>query len=86
MVRTQIQLTEKQARMLRGLAKVKKVSIAALIRQGVDLLLRNSSVLDVGERRKNAIKAIGKFSSGTRDTSEKHDKYLDEAFSHEGIR
>ena len=85
MVRTQIQLTEKQARMLRGLSKAKKVSIAELIRQGVDLLLRNSSV-DVEERRKNAIQAIGRFSSGTRDTSEKHDKYLNEAFSNEGIR
>jgi len=85
MVRTQIQLTEKQARMLRGLSKVKKVSIAELIRQGVELLLRNSSI-DVEERRKNAIQAIGRFSSGTRDTSEKHDKYLDEVFSHEGIR
>jgi len=85
MVRTQIQLTEKQARMLRGLSKVKKVSMAELIRQGVELLLRNSSV-DVDERRKNAIQAIGRFSSGTRDTSEKHDKYLNEAFSHEGIR
>jgi hypothetical protein len=86
MVRTQIQLTEKQARMLRDLAKVKKVSMAELIRRGVDLFLRNSSVLDVEERRKNAIQAIGRFSSGTRDTSEKHDKYLNEAFSHEGIR
>lgn len=85
MVRTQIQLTEKQARMLRGLSKVKKVSMAELIRQGVELLLRNSSV-DVDERRKKAIQAIGRFSSGTRDTSEKHDKYLSEAFSHEGIR
>ena len=86
MVRTQIQLTEKQARMLRDLAKVKKVSMAELIRRGVDLFLRNSSVLDVEERRKNAIQAIGRFSSGTWDTSEKHDKYLNEAFSHEGIR
>ena len=85
MVRTQIQLTEKQARMLKGLSKEKKVSIAELIRQGVDLLLRNSSI-DLEERRKNAIQAIGRFSSGTRDTSEKHDKYLDEVFSHEGIR
>jgi hypothetical protein len=86
MVRTQIQLTEKQAKMLRDLAKVKKVSMAELIRRGVDLFLRNSSVLDVEERRKNAIQAIGRFCSGTRDTSEKHDKYLNEAFSHEGIR
>jgi hypothetical protein len=52
MVRTQIQLTEKQARMLRSLAKAKKVSVAELIRQGVDLLLRNSSLLDVEERRR----------------------------------
>ena len=85
MVRTQIQLTEKQARMLRGLSKVKKVSMAELIRQGVELLLRNSSV-DVDERRKNAIQAIGRFNSGAQDTSEKHDKYLNEALCHEGIR
>lgn len=86
MVRTQIQLTEKQARMLRNLAKVKKVSIAELIRQSVDMLLRNSSLVDIEERKKKAIQAIGKFRSGARDISEKHDKYLDEAFSHEGIR
>jgi hypothetical protein len=86
MVRTQIQLTEKQTRMLRDLAKLKKVSMAELIRRSVDLFLRNSSALDVEERRKNAIQDIGRFSSGTRDTSEKHDKYLNEAFSHEGIR
>jgi Arc/MetJ-type ribon-helix-helix transcriptional regulator len=86
MVRTQIQLTEKQTKMLRSLAKAKKVSMAELIRQGVELLLRNSSLLDVEETKKKAIQAVGKFSSGTRDISEKHDKYLDEAFSHEGIR
>ena len=86
MVRTQIQLTKKQVRMLRNLARAKKVSIAELIRQSVDLLLRNSSLLDIEERKKKAIQAIGKFRSGTRDISEKHDKYLDEAFSHEGIR
>lgn len=85
MVRTQIQLTERQAKMLKSLAKVKKVSMAELIRQSVDLLLRNSSLLDIEERKKKAIQAIGKFKSGTRDVSEKHDKYLDEAYSHEGI-
>ena len=86
MVRTQIQLTEKQARMLRNLAKVKKVSIAELIRQSVDMLLRNSSLVDIEERKKKAIQAIGRFRSGARDISDKHDKYLDEAFSNEGIR
>lgn len=86
MVRTQIQLTEKQARKLRNLAKVKKVSMAELVRRGVDMLLRNSSLLDIEERKKKAIQVVGKFRSGTRDVSEKHDGYLDEAFSHEGVR
>jgi len=86
MVRTQIQLTEKQAKMLRSLAKAKKVSMAKLVRQGVDMLLRNTSLLDIEERKKNAIQAIGKFRSGARDVSEKHDQYLNEAFTHEAIR
>ena len=86
MVRTQIQLTEKQARMLRNLAKVKKVSMAELIRRSLDMFLRNSSFLDFEERKKRAVQAIGTFRSGTRDISEKHDKYLNEAFSHEGVR
>ena len=86
MVRTQIQITEKQAKKLKDLAKVKNVSVAEIIRQSIDFLLRNSTVLDIEEKKKRAIQAIGKFKSGIGDISENHDDYLGEAFRHEDIR
>ena len=76
MIRTQIQLTEKQAKILKDMAKAKKVSVAELIRQGIGLLLKNSSIVDTEERKKRALQAIGKFRSGMTDVSEKHDEYL----------
>ena len=42
MVRTQIQLTKQQSATLRKLAASRGVSAAELIRQGVDLYLRQS--------------------------------------------
>ena len=78
MIRTQIQLTEKQAKILKDMAKAKKVSVAELIRQGIGLLLKNSSIVDTEERKKRALQAIGKFRSGMTDVSEKHDEYLGE--------
>ena len=38
MIRTQVQLTEEQARALRNLASARQVSVAELIRQSVDTL------------------------------------------------
>ncbi len=81
MIRTQIQLTEKQAKILKDMAKAKKVSVAELIRQGIGLLLKNSSIVDTDERKKRALQAIGKFRSGMTDVSEKHDEYLGEDLS-----
>jgi Ribbon-helix-helix protein, copG family len=78
MVRTQIQLTEEQAKGLKRLAAAKKVSMAELIRQGVDAILRSDTGLDVDERRRRAIATVGRFRSGRRDISGKHDKYLAE--------
>jgi Arc/MetJ-type ribon-helix-helix transcriptional regulator len=78
MIRTQIQLTEKQARKLKDMAKAKNVSVSELIRQGIGLLLKNSSIVDSEERKKRALQAVGKFRSGLTDISEKHDEYLGE--------
>lgn len=75
MVRTQIQLTEEQAKGLKRLAAAKKVSMAELIRQGVDAILRSDTGLDVDERCRRAIAAVGRFRSGRRDISGKHDQY-----------
>lgn len=81
MVRTQIQLTEEQANALKKIALSRHLSIAELIRQAVDNILKSSTAIDMEERKKRAINAAGRFSSGKRDIAREHDKYLAEAFS-----
>lgn len=80
MVRTQIQLTEEQARALKRLARRKHVSLAALVRAGVDEVLRSEGAITDAERRRRAVKAAGRFRSGRRDLSERHDEQLAESF------
>jgi len=81
MVRTQIQLTEEQANALKKLALARHLSIAEIIRQAVDNMIKTSTVIDMEERKKRAIDVTGRFSSGKRDIAKEHDKYLAEAFS-----
>ncbi len=80
MVRTQIQLTEEQSRALKRLSAQRDVSVAELIRQGINLYLRSCGTISQEERRQRAIKAAGQFRSGQADLSEKHDAYLAEAY------
>ena len=80
MVRTQVQLREEQVRALKKLASARGVSMAELIRQSVDALIRSSKGVDEAERRRRAIAAAGRFRSGASDVSSEHDRYLAEAF------
>lgn len=80
MVRTQIQLTEEQVKALKKMALSRHLSIAEIIRQAVDTVIRTNTVVGIKERRKRAIDIVGRFSSGKRDISRKHDTYLAEAF------
>ena len=80
MVRTQIQLTEEQVKALKKIALSRHLSIAEIVRQAVDTVIRTNTVVDIEERRKRAIDIVGRFSSGKRDISRKHDTYLVEAF------
>ncbi len=80
MVRTQVQLTEKEAAALRQLAASDSKSIAALIREAVELLLQSRRTMSNAERRERAIKVAGKFHSGRRDLAARHDDYLAEDF------
>ena len=80
MVRTQIQLTEEQARALKRMAQSRHLSVAELIRKAVDTMIKSSTVVNVEERRKRAFEIVGKFSSGKRDISKKHDLYLADAY------
>lgn len=76
MVKTQVQLTEEQAKALKKIAMQKKIPMAEVIRQGIDFYLRSSGTISQEERRQRAIKVIGQFHSGLTDLSEKHDEYL----------
>jgi hypothetical protein len=80
MVRTQIQLSEKQAAALKKLAARQNVSVAELIRRAVDEQLRAAGSLDPDERKRRALAAAGRFHSGQSDLSTAHDQYLSEAF------
>jgi len=86
MYRTQIQLTESQIRALKSMASAQNKSIAELIRQAVDILLRSSAEIDREERKRRAIAAAGRFHSGLEDLSKEHDKYLSEAYQHDDLR
>lgn len=82
MVRTQIQLTEEQAEEIKRIARAHHVSVAEIIREAVDNVIRSGAGMAASEedRRRRALKAVGKFNSGKREISRKHDKYLSEAF------
>jgi hypothetical protein len=79
MVRTQIQLTEEQAAKLKKMAADRHVSLAELIRQGVEIVLRSGAVSEE-EKRERAVAAAGRFRSGEHDVSSRHDEYLAEAY------
>lgn len=80
MVRTQIQLTERQARKVRMTAKQEGISVAKLIRQCVEegLIRRGTSRAALYER---ANRLVGSGAADTAvDLSTNHDRYLDETF------
>jgi len=80
MVRTQIQLTEDQLAALRRISAADGRSIADLVREGVEAVLRSRPRSNHADRVARAIQAAGKFTSGSRDVSSRHDRYLAEAF------
>ncbi len=80
MVRTQIQLTENQLDGLRRLSSQSGRSMSDLIREGVDAILAGRRQPSRQQRVERALRAAGRFRSGSRDVSRKHDRYLGEAF------
>ena len=80
MVRTQIQLTEKQAKAVKKMASAQGVSVAELIRRAVDNIVNSSTTADTEERKRRALDIVGKFRSGKKDVSKEHDVHLAEAY------
>ncbi len=81
MVRTQIQLTAEQAKRIKKIAASRGVPMAQVIREAVDGAIRSGAGTVSEERRKRAVEITGKFRSGRKDVSRRHNAYLAEAWS-----
>jgi len=79
MVRTQVQLTDKQLEALRRRSERESVSVAELVRRAIDALPPGDPP-NLQELRDRAIAAAGQFASGVADTSANHDDALGDAF------
>ena len=80
MIRTQVQLTDAQARALKAQARLQDRSVADLVRESVADYLTRRGVEDRGALVRRAHELAGRFRSGRRDLAEAHDRHLDEAF------
>jgi hypothetical protein len=78
MIRTQIQLTNEQARALKLLAAKEGKSVAELIRVSVDNLIRRGGNASPEELRQRALQAAGLL-NGPENLAFDHDAYIAEA-------
>lgn len=76
MIRTQISLTERQARRVRRLAADRGVSMATVIREAVEVYVPDDE--PARSARAARVLTAGTFDSGLADVSERHDDYLAE--------
>lgn len=81
MVRTQVQLTERQFQALKRVAARENISMAEVIRRALDRVVEAESLPDREEIKRRAIAAIGSAHSKTTDLSTRHDEYLAEIYS-----
>ncbi|MCX6538989.1 MAG: CopG family transcriptional regulator [Acidobacteria bacterium] len=79
MMRTQILLMEAQAQELRKLAAVERRSMADLVRDGVDAMLKAHAGGRRDHAKARALAAAGRFRSGVPDLGTRHDDHLAQA-------
>lgn len=84
MVRTQIQLTDDQARQLKQLASSSGRSMADLVREGVEALLQDRRQPGRAELMQRAARVFGTFRSRTGDLSTQHDVHFSDAVEARG--
>lgn len=86
MVRTQIRLTESQARALKERARLEKRSVADLVRASIaDYLVRHAA-RDRSGLVPQARELVGRYHSKRPDLAENHDRYLAGAYDPESVR
>jgi Arc/MetJ family transcription regulator len=76
MIRTQVQLSEEQLARLQRKTAIRRVSVAALVRDAVEQSLHDD---DMDRRHEQALTVVGRFHSGSSDVITHHDRYLSEA-------
>ena len=89
MVRTMVQLTEEQLKVLKTMAKARKTSVARLVRESVAVYVAASTQNPEREKKRrralNGLKKIKKANyrdiEGKKDVSTNHDQYLAEIYS-----
>ncbi len=54
--------------------------MAEMVREAIDLLVRTTPAVPWEERRRRALEIVGRFASGRKDISARHDAYLEEAY------
>jgi len=79
MIRTQIQLTDDLAAHIKDLAAREHVSMAEMIRRAVARLLESTAKAGTEDRYARALGAAGRFRSGRRHLSDRHDAEFAEA-------
>jgi len=82
MLRTQVQIEEDQMEWLRAKARGRGISVSQLIRESIKFYRTHQEQLP-RDRKRKALEAAGRFSSGTSDGSVRHDDYLAEAYAKE---
>ncbi len=80
MIRTQVQLKERQLHRLRVLSAERGLSISELVRNGVDNFLAQMGKGAHTTRAQRAISAAGRFRSGHSDVARRHDDFLVSAY------
>ena len=86
MIRTQIQLTERQAAALKERARLEERSVADLVRASVSEYLARHPTRDREDLKRQARELIGRYHSKCPDLAQNHDDYLADAFDHEPVR
>jgi len=76
MKRTQIQLTDEQYKLLKSISTQRDVSMAEIIRESINNYTAGINVMSDDKKYKKVQEVIGKFSSGKKDISVRHDYYL----------
>lgn len=81
MIRTQIQLTAEQEESLRQVVLQTGFSRSEIVRQAIDLWLKQQANQGQQAQKARALAVLGQFSSGVHNISEEHDDYLADAFA-----